>query len=142
MAMLKSIDDIRELLAVHGIQPTTQRIVIAQAMFGRCAHYSAEEVFALVNRESAQVSKATVYNTLGLFAARGLVREVIADPERVFYDTNTTAHHHFFDTTTGRLIDIPAESVTISSLPAVPTGMKMEGVEVIVRVRPESTRSG
>lgn len=139
--MLKSVDEIRELLAAHCIQPTAQRVVIAQAMFGRYAHYSAEEVFALANRESAQVSKATVYNTLGLFAARGLVREVIADPERVFYDTNTAAHHHFFDTTTGRLIDIPAESVTISSLPAVPTGMKMEGVEVIVRVRPESTRS-
>jgi len=139
--MLSSPEEIREQLSAHGIQPTTQRVIIAQAMLERCAHYSAEDVFVLVNRESPRVSKATVYNTLGLFAERGLVREVIANPDRVFYDTNTTAHHHFFNTTTGQLIDIPAESVKISSLPAVPSGMKMEGVDVIVRVRPDPSRN-
>lgn len=134
-----SFEEIRERLVTHGIQPTSQRLVIAQAIFQGCAHYSAEEVFALVNRDSAQVSKATVYNTLGLFAERGLVREVIADPDRVFYDTNVIPHHHFFETTTGKLTDIPADQVGISNLPEVPAGMTLEGVEVIVRVRPDSS---
>ena len=132
MQQEKTADQLR----AHGINPTNQRIKIAQLLFSRREHLSAEEVFALVNGESARVSKATVYNTLGLFAARGLVREVIADPERVFYDPNTTPHHHFYDTTTGKLMDIPAEEVQISALPALPEGMRMEGVEVIVRVRP------
>ena len=129
-------DEIVALLRTRDINPTSQRIEIAQLLFSRCEHLSAEEVFALVNGDSTRVSKATVYNTLGLFAARGLVREVIADPSRVFYDPNTAPHHHFYDTSTGKLIDIPADEVQIRTLPALPVGMRMEGVDVIVRVRP------
>ena len=128
--------EITALLRSHDINPTSQRIEIAQVLFSRCEHLSAEDVFALVNGDSSRVSKATVYNTLGLFAERGLIREVIADPTRVFYDPNTAPHHHFYDTSTGRLMDIPAEDVQIHSLPALPEGMRMEGVDVIVRVRP------
>lgn len=131
--------EIEAKLRAHDINPTSQRIEIAQLLFSRREHLSAEEVFSLVNGEIARVSKATVYNTLGLFAERGLIREVIADPERVFYDPNTVPHHHFYDTTTGKLMDIPAEQVQISALPSLPEGMLMEGVEVIVRVRPTAS---
>lgn len=131
-----SLADVEALLRSHDINPTSQRIEIAQLLFTRCEHLSAEEVYLLVNGQEARVSKATVYNTLGLFAERGLIREVIADPERIFYDPNTAPHHHFYDTTTGKLMDIPAEQVQIGALPALPDGMHMEGVEVIVRVRP------
>lgn len=133
---LCTLGEIETRLRTYGINPTSQRIEIAELLFSRREHLSAEEVFALVNKEDARVSKATVYNTLGLFAERGLIREVIADPERVFYDPNTSPHHHFYDTTTGKLMDIPVEEVQISALPALPDGMRMEGVEVIVRVRP------
>lgn len=134
--------EITALLRSHDINPTSQRIEIAQVLFSRCEHLSAEDVFALVNGESMQVSKATVYNTLGLFAERGLIREVIADPARVFYDPNTAPHHHFYDTSTGRLMDIPAEDVQILGLPALPEGMRMEGVDVIVRMRPSLSDAG
>ena len=126
------------MLQEYSINPTTQRVEIAQVLFSRCTHLSAEDVFMLVNGESSRVSKATVYNTLGLFAERGLIREVIADPTRVFYDPNTAPHHHFYDTSTGKLTDISADKVHISGLPAVPDGMSVEGVDVIVRLRPAS----
>lgn len=129
-------DEIVALLRAHEINPTTQRIEIAQVLLTRSEHMSAEDVFAIVNAESARVSKATVYNTLGLFAECGLIREVIADPTRIFYDPNTAPHHHFYDTTTGKLMDIPADDVKLMSLPSLPEGMSMEGVDVIVRVRP------
>jgi len=135
-------EEIAALLRTHEINPTSQRIEIAQALFARGEHLSAEEVFVLVNGESVRVSKATVYNTLGLFAERGLIREVIADPARVFYDPNTAPHHHFYDTSTGKLMDIPAEEVRINGLPDLPEGMRMEGVDVIVRVRPASQDAG
>lgn len=130
-----SADNVVHLLREHGITPTSQRVDIARALFSRREHLSAEDVFLAVNSESSRVSKATVYNTLGLFAAHGLVREVIADPDRTFYDPNTLPHHHFYDTATGALIDIPAEAVEISRLPVLPDGVQMEGVDVIVRVR-------
>jgi len=134
--------EITALLRSHDINPTSQRIEIAQVLFSRCEHLSAEDVFALVNGESSRVSKATVYNTLGLFAERGLIREVIADPARVFYDPNTAPHHHFYDISTGKLMDIPAEDVQIHGLPALPEGMRMEGVDVIVRMRPSMSDAG
>jgi len=128
-------------LRACGITPTSQRIEIARVLFSRCEHLCAEEVFVLVNAEADKVSKATVYNTLGLFAEHGLIREVIADPTRVFYDPNIAPHHHFYDVSSGRLHDIPAEAVQIGGLPTVPEGMKMDGVDVIIRVRPESAES-
>jgi len=134
--MAHTRDEIAVLLRVHEINPTSQRVEIAQALLSRGEHLSAEEIFALVNRDSARVSKATVYNTLGLFVERDLIREVVADPMRVFYDPNTAPHHHFYDTSTGQLMDIPAEEVQIRSLPVLPDGMRMEGVDVIVRVCP------
>ena len=130
-----TLNEIAVLLRARGINPTSQRVEIAQLLFSRHEHLSADEVFLLVNGESARVSKATVYNTLGLFAECGLIREVIADPARVFYDPNTVPHHHFYDSTTGKLMDIPAEEVQISALPAVPEGMRLESVEVIFHVR-------
>jgi len=129
-------EEIASQLRTHDINPTSQRVEIAQALLLCGEHLSAEEIFVLVNRESARVSKATVYNTLGLFAERGLIREVVADPTRIFYDPNTAPHHHFYNTSTGKLMDIPVEDVQIRSLPTLPDGMRMEGVDVIVRMCP------
>jgi len=105
-------------------------------------HLSAEEVFRLVNADNRRVSKATVYNTLGLLAEKGVVREVIADPNRIFYDPNTQPHHHFFDVATGQLTDISADQIQVSGLPPLPVGAQLEGVDVIVRLRPSNVAKG
>jgi len=132
---LKTDTDLVDLLRSHGIHPTSQRIMIARVLFTHCTHLSAEDVFRLVNTDNRRVSKATVYNTLGLLADKGVVREVIADPTRIFYDPNTAPHHHFFDVTTGELTDISAEQIHVSGLPPLPNGAQLEGVDVIVRTR-------
>lgn len=124
------------LLRQHNISPTSQRVLITRVLISRCTHLSAEDVFQLVNADNHSVSKATVYNTLGLLAEKGVVREVIADPSRIFYDPNTEPHHHFFDVTTGQLTDISANQINVSGLPPLPAGAQLEGVEVIVRLRP------
>lgn len=128
--------EIVSLLRNHDIYPTTQRVIIARLLFEKCTHLSAEDVFQLVNADNRHVSKATVYNTLGLLAEKGVVREVIADPTRIFYDPNTQPHHHFFDVATGELTDISADQIQVSSLPPLPPGARLEGVDVIVRLRP------
>lgn len=127
--------DIAELLRQHGIHPTSQRLLITRLLFSRRIHLSAEDVFRLVNAGSQRVSKATVYNTLGLLAEKGVVREVIADPNRIFYDPNTQPHHHFFDVATGQLTDISADQIQVTGLPPLPVGAQLEGVDVIVRLR-------
>lgn len=132
-----SDSDVVALLRSHSIHPTFQRVVITRELLNRCTHLSAEAVYQLVNVDNRCVSKATVYNTLGLLADKGLVREVIADPNRTFYDPNTQPHHHFFDVVTGELTDINAEQIHVSGLPPLPHGAKLEGVDVIVRLRPK-----
>ena len=127
--------DIAELLRSRGIHPTSQRVIITRLLFTQCTHLSAEDVYRLVNADNRRVSKATVYNTLGLLADKGVVREVIADPTRIFYDPNTAPHHHFFDVATGELTDISAEQIHVSGLPPLPNGAQLEGVDVIVRLR-------
>lgn len=127
--------EIEVLLRQHGISPTQQRVEIARILFARPQHLSAEQVMHLVNGQKAVVSKATVYNTLGLFARKGLIREVIVDPTKVFYDPTTVPHHHFYNIDTGTLTDIPADAVTLGALPALPDGTVAEGVDVIIRLR-------
>ena len=127
-------DEVSGLLSKHSVNPTSQRVEIARLLFSRCEHLSAEDVFVLLNREVPQASKATVYNTLGLFAEAGLIREVNVDPDRVFYDPNTEPHHHFYNVSTGELMDIPANNINVGALPPLPEGTELEGVDVIVRV--------
>jgi Fur family iron response transcriptional regulator len=128
-------DGLTLLLREHGIMPTRQRVEIAQVLFARCEHLSAEQLLAAVNMGTARTSKATVYNTLNLFARKKLVREVLVDPDRVFYDPNTTPHHHFYNVDTGEISDISAEHIAFAQLPELPQGMLSEGVDVVVRIR-------
>jgi Fur family iron response transcriptional regulator len=126
-----------KLLGDYGIQPTQQRIDIAQILFDRPQHLSADQILKTVNESRPTVSKATVYNTLGLFADKGLVRQVIVDPSRVFYDSNTSEHHHLYDIDHGTLTDIAADQLTVSGVPELPDGMVSDGIDVIIRVRSE-----
>lgn len=130
------------LLRRHGISPTHQRLEIAQVLFARCQHLSAEQILTMANERHAETSKATVYNTLNLFRDRGLIREVIVDPKRVFYDPNTTPHHHFYNVDTGEITDIDSASLALSGMPELPAGMVTDGVDIIVRVRSAAVRLG
>lgn len=130
-----SREEITERLQRLGIYPTPQRVEIAQILLARPQHMSADQVLHAVNRGEPVVSKATVYNTLGLFAEKGLVREVIVDPSKVFYDSNTHAHHHFYNVDTGHLSDVDANDLSLGQLPTPPQGTEMDAVEVIIRVR-------
>lgn len=123
------------MLREHGIMPTQQRLEIAQILLTRPQHLSADQVLALADRKGAAVSKATVYNTLKLFAAKGLVREVIVDPTKVFYDSTTAPHYHIYNMDTGTLMDVDSGQVAVRGLPELPSGTVAEGIDVIVRVR-------
>lgn len=117
------------------MSPTLQRVEIARIMLSQPQHMSAEDVLAALRKAGASASKATVYNTLRLFAQCGLLRTVIVDPSKVFYDSNITPHHHFYDVEAGTLTDFPAEEVQLTRLPDLPKGAVMDGVDITVRVR-------
>ena len=131
--------DIGEQLREAGITPTQQRVQIAEILFAQPQHMSADQILAVVNSKGPIASKATIYNTLGLFARKGLVREVIVDPSKVFYDSNTSEHHHFYNLDSGQLTDIDAGDVIISNLPELPANTQAAGVDIIFRIREDDS---
>ena len=128
---------VKRLLQSHNVTPTRQRVEIAGFLFQKDQHLSAENILDGVNFEGHKVSRATVYNTLGLFTKKGLVREVLIDRERVFYDSNNTPHHHIFNISSGELRDIESTGVELVNQPVLPEGLKMVGTDVIIRVENE-----
>jgi Fur family transcriptional regulator, iron response regulator len=128
-------DEAVSLLTHRGVLPTAQRVDVALLTLARPQHLSAEQVIAAIKTNGLRISKATVYNTLNLFCERGLLRTVDVDPTRQFYDSSTTAHHHFYNVDTGELTDIPLESIVLTVDTALPPGTQHAGVDVVVRVR-------
>ena len=122
-------------LTESSITPTRQRVDIGQCLFVKDQHITAEQLREQVNKTFAEVSKATVYNTLGLFAAEGLLREVIVDPSKHVYDTNVDKHHHLYHIDTGRLQDIDPAEIMLSGLPDLDEGVEIEDVDIVIRVR-------
>jgi Fur family iron response transcriptional regulator len=123
-------------LRTAGLRPTRQRLALAKLLFqqGCDRHVAAEELHAEALGASVRVSLATVYNTLHQFTEAGLLREIVVAGGRSYFDTNVTAHHHFFFEDSGRLEDIPGHLVSFAALPEPPQGTTVRRVDVVVRV--------
>lgn len=128
-------EDVVKLLGRNGITITPQRIDVAEVLFARPQHVSAEQIIDQLRMLGKSVSKATVYNTLNRFVSKGIAKIVNVNPERAFYDSVTTHHHHFYNEDTGEITDIPTEQIVIENMPEVPYGTELKNVEVVISVR-------
>lgn len=118
-----------------GLRPTRQRLALAKLLFDYGdRHISAEQLHTEALSNQIRVSLATVYNTLHQFTEVGLLREIVVDSGRSYFDTNTSDHHHFFFENTGKLEDIPGEMVMVTKVPQAPIGTSIRRVDVIVRL--------
>ena len=118
-----------------GLRPTRQRIALAKLLFEKDdRHVSAEDLHEEARAAGVSVSLATIYNTLRQFTESGLMREVVVEAGRSYFDTNTGDHHHFFHEDTGLLEDIPSDQINVAELPSAPSGTAVSRVDVIVRV--------
>jgi Fur family iron response transcriptional regulator len=126
-------------LRAVGLRPTQQRLALARLLFdNEDRHITAEQLHGEALGADIRVSLATVYNTLHQFTEAGLLREVVVEPGRSYFDTNTADHHHFFCEATSKLQDIPGRDVVVSEFPLPPLGTEICRVDVIIRVRPEN----
>lgn len=133
-------------LKSSGLRPTRQRLALAKLLFETAPrHVTAEEVFQEARQAGIPVSLATIYNTLHQFTAAGLMTEVVVGTGQSYFDTNPTSHWHFFDRSTGEIVDVPEEQIEFTKLPEPPPGKVIERIDVVVRVRnavPGQRRSG
>ncbi|MGD9614339.1 MAG: iron response transcriptional regulator IrrA [Alphaproteobacteria bacterium] len=136
MQLPSTCPNIAERLRAAGLRPTRQRLALARLLFDSGdRHVTAEHLHGQAEARSIRVSLATVYNTLHQFTAAGLLREVVVEPGRSYFDTNVSDHHHFFCESTGQLQDIPGELVMVGELPQPPEGAEIRRVDVIIRIR-------
>lgn len=124
--------ELSQLLRSHGIQPSAQRLAIAEYVLSTVSHPSADEVLASVSAKLPMVSRATVYNTLHLFVEQGLLRELWLAEGRVVYDPKTDAHHHFVDESTGEIVDIPWTALSVSDVDKL-SGYDVREFQVVLR---------
>lgn len=135
MTTKRSYSVLIDQLKDAGLRPTRQRLALAKLLFeGGNHHFTAEQLHARAMEAEVRVSLATVYNTLHQFHDAGLLREVVVEAGRSYFDTNMDDHHHFYFEGSGELRDVDQDDVTLSSLPTAPDGTKVARVDVIIRL--------
>jgi Fur family iron response transcriptional regulator len=129
-------NDIIELLRDAGLRPTRQRLSLAWQLFsGSDRHVTAEQLHSESLGQGVSVSLATVYNTLHQFTTAGLLRELVVDSGRSYFDTNISAHHHLYFEDSGKLRDVSGDNIAIGELPALPEGAEISRIDIIIRVK-------
>jgi len=120
-----------------GLRPTRQRKALAALLIGdgKHRHVTAESLYEAASAAGAEVSLATVYNTLRVFTEAGILKEIGVEGPRSYFDTRTEDHPHFFYEEDGEMSDAPTGSIAISRLPEPPAGSEIVGVDVVVRLR-------
>jgi Fur family iron response transcriptional regulator len=126
--------DVIELLRGHAIQPSPQRVAVAEYALTTEDHPSADEVFARVRKGFPLLSRATVYNTLNLFVDKGLLQALVLAEGRVVFDPKTDRHHHFIDDDTGAIHDVPWELLQVKKVEEL-HGFDVRQYQVVLRGR-------
>jgi Fur family iron response transcriptional regulator len=133
--MQRPFSDVLDRLRGKGLRPTRQRLALAKLLLERGdVHVTAEELHGMATKDGIRVSLATVYNTLHQFTDAGLLREIVVEPGRSYFDTNVSDHHHFFYEETAELADIEGTDVAIARLPEPPAGTHVRRVDVVIRL--------
>jgi Fur family ferric uptake transcriptional regulator len=81
-----------DFLRRRKLRVTAQRRAIMDTVFGTEEHFSAEQLLRWARQRDKSVSRATVYRTLPLLTASGLVREMDFGGDHKFYDPNYADH--------------------------------------------------
>lgn len=126
--------DLARLLREQGIQPSAQRVAVAEYVLSTHTHPSAQQVWEKVRRSFPWISRATVYNTLKLFVEKGLLRELALAEGALVYDPKVDRHHHFIDEASGAIYDVPWEEVKVSRVDSI-SGFKVRDYQVVMRGR-------
>ena len=129
------MNSIKDILRNSSLRPTKQRIMIGELLFNDTdKHVTAESLYRQLKASEQKISLATVYNTLHDFCEKKLLKKVNVDAEKVYFDTNTNPHHHFYSDSEKLLIDISKDKIKILGLPKAPKGKKIKDVEVIAHL--------
>ena len=120
-----------------GLRPTKQRIKICEVLFNKetTFHFTINDLVKIIETEANEkISLATVYNTIHAFEKKGYLKEIPIDSNQSYFDTNVTDHHHFYDMSEKKLIDLDEVDVGPINIQKSIPGKKIKSVEVLVKL--------
>ena len=120
-----------------GLRPTKQRIKICEVLFNKetTFHFTINDLVKIIETEANEkISLATVYNTIHAFEKKGYLKEIQIDSNQSYFDTNVTDHHHFYDLSEKKLIDLDEVDVGPINIQKSIPGKKIKSVEVLVKL--------
>ena len=124
-------------LRSSGLRPTRQRIKICEILFnsGETFHFTVKELAKMIeNQVNIKVSLATIYNTVHAFNDKGYLKEIAINSSQSYFDTNTSHHHHFYDLSEKKLIDLEDKEVNPIEIKKAIPGKKIKSVEDLVKI--------
>ncbi len=105
-----ALDALKRSLKEQGIHLSHQRLKVLEYLLSHEGHPSADQIYRELRDQMATLSKATVYNTLNLFAEAGIIRAVNIEGYEVRYDSIMQPHGHFKCQRCGRIYDFEIDS--------------------------------
>ena len=130
---LNFIDKLRD----SGLRPTKQRVKICEILFIRekTFHFTINDLAKKISKDfNEKISLATVYNTVHALQKKGYLKEIAINSDKSYFDTNTSAHHHFYDEDTHELIDCDQSNIDSINIKNNIAGKKINSVEVLIKV--------
>ena len=124
-------------LRASGLRPTKQRIKICEVLFERSKtfHFTINDLKKIIEvKLGEKISLATIYNTVHAFKNKGYLKEISINSDKNYFDTNTSAHHHFYDEDTNELIDCDENDLGTINVKNNITGKKINAIEVLIKV--------
>ncbi|MFF6996214.1 Fur family transcriptional regulator [Streptomyces sp. NPDC008313] len=113
------MSDLLGRLRGRGWRMTAQRRVVAEVLDGEHVHLTADEVHARAAHLLPEISRATVYNTLGELVVLGEVLEVSTEGRAKRYDPNAhRPHQHLVCSGCGTIRDVHPVGDPLADLPA------------------------
>ena len=120
-----------------GLRPTKQRIKICEVLFEteKTFHFTVNDLTKKIHSKNYKnISVATVYNTVHAFEKKGYLKQIPINSSQTYFDTNTTAHHHFYDLQTQKLIDLDHKDIGPINIQKTIPGKKIKSVEVLIKL--------
>ena len=134
---MTNIDNFVTKLRKSGLRPTKQRLKICEVLFDteKTFHFTINDLVKIIcEKLSEKISLATVYNTVHAFKKKGYLKEISINSDKSYFDTNTSAHHHFYDEDNHKLIDCNENDIDSINIKNNTTGKKIKSVEVLIKV--------
>lgn len=126
----------KEILKKLKLRPTLQRVAITEILLRKKeVHITAYSLEKLMVKNKIFISRATIYNNLNELSNRGFLKKVIVKNDKMWFDTNLSKHHHFYDEEEDKLVDIQEKEINFSKFPKAPDGKSIKSVDIIINIK-------